>query len=262
LTHELKKGLTVENLVSIVIPCFNHGIYLKEAIESVFNSTYKLVEVIIVDDGSTDQTAEVALEIMGIHPNVFYIYQDNQGPASARNRGIRAAEGEFVLPLDADDKISDQYIEKALEAIRNDPKIKVVYCEAEYFGLKSGIWNLKKFSLKKLAIDNMIFCSAMFRKKDWEDVGGYSRELVGGWEDWEFWISLLKDGGKVHKLDFVGFFYRIHQHSRRKSTTKQIEKETVDFINHRHRDFVVSQLRGPLRVKRKYSLFINFFFSF
>jgi glycosyltransferase involved in cell wall biosynthesis len=251
-----------ENIVSIIIPCFNHGAFLKEAIDSVLNSTYKLVEIIIVDDGSTDNTSEVAAEIIRNNPGVSYFYQANQGPSCARNKGISLAKGKFILPLDADDKISHHYIENALDAIRNNPKIVLVYCNAEYFGLKAGLWNLKEFSLKRLAVDNMIFSCALFRKEDWERVGGYSSELIGGWEDWEFWISILKTGGNVHKLDLTGFFYRIHHCSRRKSTTKAIERETVAFINHKHHDFIVSQLKGPLRQKREYSELVNFFYKF
>lgn len=249
--------MIVQNLVSVVIPCFNHSAYLLEAVNSVLNSTHPLLEIIIIDDGSTDNSGEVALELMSRHRNVFYIYQENQGPASARNRGIQEARGEYVLPLDADDKISSQYIEKALEVLKNNPGIAVVFCKAEYFGLKSGLWKLKEFSLKKLAIDNMIFSCAMFRKEDWKNAGGYSCELIGGWEDWEFWISMLKNGGHVHRLEFIGFYYRIHHYSRQRSTTREIERHTINFINRKHHDFIITQLKGPLRRKRKHSLSIN-----
>ena len=248
----------MQNLVSVVIPCLNHSAFLLEAINSVLNSTYPHIEIIIVDDGSTDNSGEVAREVMSRHENVFYVYQHNQGPSIARNRGIQEAKGEYILPLDADDKISNQYIEQAFEVLKNDQGIKVVFCKAEFFGRKTGLWKLKEFSLKKLATDNMIFSCAMFRKEDWKNVGGYSTELIGGWEDWEFWISMLKNGGHVHRLDFIGFYYRIHQYSRRKSTTKEIKRLTIDFINRKHRDFMYTQLKGPLRIKRKHSLLINF----
>ena len=252
----------VQNLVSVVIPCYNHSAYLSEAVDSVLNSTHSLLEIIIVDDGSTDNSGEIACKLTSKHENVSYIYQTNQGPSCARNRGIAEAKGEYVLPLDADDKISTQYIEQALSVMSNDHNVKVVFCKAEFFGKKTGLWNLKEFSLKKLAIDNMIFSCAMFRKKDWENAGGYACELIGGWEDWEFWISMLKNGGRVHKLDFIGFYYRIHHYSRQRSTTKEIERHTVNFINRKHRDFIVSQLKGPLRLKRKYSESINTFMNF
>jgi len=239
------------HLVSVVIPCYNYGTFLLEAVNSVLNSTYSPVEVIIVDDGSVDNTKEIARTIMDKYGSVFYIYQENQGPSAARNRGIQEAKGEYVLPLDADDKISPLYIERAVEVLENSSMAKVVYCEARYFGAKSGHWKLKKFSIKRLAVNNMIFSCSMFRKKDWEEVGGYSNELIGGWEDWEFWISMLKNGGLVHKLPFTGFYYRIHRCSRQRSTTAEIEKQTVDFINHKHHDFVGQQLGRPFRIKRK-----------
>lgn len=254
--------MIVQNLVSVVIPCFNHSAYILEAVNSVLNSSYPNIEIIIVDDGSKDNSSEVARDIMSRHENVFYINQSNQGPSTARNRGIQEAKGEYILPLDADDKISNQYIEQAFEVLKNDPGIKVVFCKAEFFGKKTGLWELKEFSLKKLATDNMIFSCAMFRKEDWEKVGGYSNELIGGWEDWEFWISMLKNGGRVFRLDFVGFYYRIHHYSRRKSTTKRIKRFTIDFINRKHHDFIYSQLKGPLRSKRKYSLSTNTFLNF
>jgi glycosyltransferase involved in cell wall biosynthesis len=253
----MKKSVIVQNLVSVVIPCFNHQDFLLEAVESVLSSTYPHIEIIIVDDGSKDNSGEVGRELMNNYNNVIYIYQDNQGPSIARNRGIQEAQGEYILPLDADDKISEQYIEQALKVIKDDREVKVVYCKAEYFGKKSGLWNLKDFSLKKLATDNMIFCSALYRKADWEDVGGYSPELIGGWEDWEFWISMLENGGLVHRLDTIGFYYRIHNSSRRKSTTTDIKRFTIDFINRKHHDFIHTQLNGPLRIKRKYSRAIN-----
>ncbi len=238
-------------LVSVVIPCYNYGTFLLEAVNSVLNSTYSPVEVIIVDDGSVDCTKEIARTIMDKHGNVSYIYQENQGPSVARNRGIEEAKGTYVLPLDADDKISPHYIERAVEVLESRSMTKVVYCDAQYFGAKSGHWKLKKFSLKRLAISNMIFSCSMFRKNDWKEVGGYSSELIGGWEDWEFWISMLKNGGLVHKLPFSGFYYRIHRCSRQRSTTSEIEKQTADFINRKHHDFVGRQLGRPFRIKRK-----------
>jgi glycosyltransferase involved in cell wall biosynthesis len=250
--------MIVQDLVSIVIPCLNHEAYLLDAINSALNSTHPYIEIIIVDDGSTDKTSEVAKEVMNNHKNVSYIYQDNQGPSVARNRGIQEARGEYILPLDADDKISSQYIEKALEVLKNDPAIVLVYCKAEYFGLKAGLWDLKPFSLKKLAIDNMIFSCSMYRKEDWKKVGGYAYELKTGWEDWEFLISILKNRGRVHRLEFIGFYYRIHQYSRRRTNKQtEIERFAIDFVNRKHHDFIVSQLKGPLRMKRKRSLLIN-----
>ena len=254
--------MIIHSLVSVVIPCYNHGDYLVEAVNSVLDSTYPHVEIIIVDDGSTDNTGEIARQVMTGHENIFYIYQSNQGPSVARNRGIEEANGSYILTLDADDKISSHYIEEALEVLKTSSETMLVYCKAEYFGLKNGLWDLKPFSLKKLAIDNMIFSCAMFRKIDWRNAGVYAQELKTGWEDWEFWISMLKNGGHVCRLELTGFYYRIHQFSRRRTNKKtEIERHAIDFVNQKHHGFITTHLKGPLRMNRKKSLLINTFYN-
>lgn len=246
-------------IVSIVIPIFNQAQFLSETVESVINSTFKQVEIIIVDDGSTDGSAEVALKLKDASPQIAsVIIQENSGPAKARNEGIKIARGKYILPLDGDDLIAPTYIENAVKALEENPEVKVVYSEAEKFGDKTGKWKLKPFSLKALSLDNMIFVSAFYRKKDWENVGGYDERMTWGWEDWEFWINMLKSGGGVVKLPETGFFYRIRKNSRRKSTNKESKQKTIDLINSKHLDFMVSQINGPLHYQRSLSPQINF----
>jgi glycosyltransferase involved in cell wall biosynthesis len=256
-------------LISVIIPCYNHGNYLHDAIDSVQRSSYSPIEIIVIDDGSTYNTREVALKLQKRHLNIHYYYQENLGTAAARNLGIKISNGEFILPLDADDRISEQYIEKAANVLKKNDQVKVVYCDAEFFGLKSGHWKLKEFSLKKLALRNMIFSCAMYRKCDYEIAGGYFNGLIHGHEDWDFWISMLKDGGMVHKLNLTGFFYRIHENSRRRTTARKSKKESIEIINQRHYPFLVKYLKGPIRSQKKLTIpinasirAINLFFSF
>jgi glycosyltransferase involved in cell wall biosynthesis len=249
------------SLVSVVVPCFNHGEFLEESIRSVQESTWPYIEIIIVNDGSDDNSEEVAKELVNRYKNVSYLYQQNAGPSVARNNGILAAKGEIILPLDADDLISSQYIEAAVKEFDKGPELKVVYCEAEKFGAKSGKWELDEFSLEKLACKNMIFVSALFKKSDWKKAGGFSEEMTWGFEDWEFWISLLKTGGRVKKLHLTGFYYRISQNSRRKRVDNTGRKKTVDFINKKHPEFIHKQLGGPLRYQKSLSKLINRFWK-
>jgi glycosyltransferase involved in cell wall biosynthesis len=246
-------------LISVIIPCFNHALFLEETIDSVLKSGYQNIEIVIVNDGSSDESEEVALKLKDLYKNIIYIGQENQGPAAARNRGIKAANGKYILPLDADDLISIDYIEKAIEILNNHEEVKLVYCDAEFFGERSGKWNLPEFSGKLLARENMIFCSAIYRKSDWNSAGGYSEEMTWGWEDWEFWISLLKDGGVVVKLPISGFYYRVRKGSRRKSTDKMAKRRTVELINLKHKEFLLKYLHGPLRMNRSWSSLINRF---
>lgn len=244
--------------ISIIIPCFNQAHFLGDAVTSALNSNYSDIEIIIINDGSTDDTIEKAEEFCANHPNIVFVNQDNMGVSYARNAGIEIATGKYILPLDGDDLISPDYVPKALQVLEEDPNVKAVYCGAVKFN-KNGEWpwKLKQFSLKSLAKDNMIFVSAVFRKSDWEKVGGYSEDLIKGHEDWEFWIKLLKSGGEVVKLPFVGFYYRITDESRRKAYRKVSKKNTVDYINKNHKEFTHHYLNGPLRYQRSTSKFIN-----
>ncbi|WP_373495021.1 glycosyltransferase family 2 protein [Aquiflexum sp.] len=244
-------------LTSVIIPCYNQALFLEETVNSVLNSNYSNFEIIIVDDGSHDHSAKIALKIHEKHPEkIHVIMQENAGPANARNVGIKAARGKYILPLDGNDKISKDYIEEAVTIFEKNQNVKVVYCEAEKFGDKSGQWKLKPFSRKALALDNMIFVSALYRKSDWERCGGYDPRMTWG-EDWEFWINMLKSGGEVVKLPITGFYYRIREGSRRKSTDKEAKQKTIDLINEKHIDFLKEQIGGPLRNPRSLSEVIN-----
>lgn len=244
--------------VSIVIPTYNSSKFLEETLKSALESNYPNFEIIVMDDGSTDSTKSILDLWANRFPEKIRVFhQCNQGPSIARNQGIHRASGEYILPLDSDDKIHRDYISLAVEKIESDPEIKVVYCEAEKFGSKNGFWRLKPFSLDKLALDNMIFISALFKKSDWKKTGGFDPRFYYGWEDWEFWISMLKSGGKVEKLPMVGFYYRIREGSRRKSTNSIAKRLTIQLLNRKHPEFFENFLLGPLRNPRGLSKFVN-----
>ena len=229
-------------LVSIIVPCYNQAQYLDEALQSVVNQTYENWECIIVNDGSTDNTEEMAKVWIEKDIRFSYILLENGGLSNARNSGIFKAIGEFILPLDADDKIGHDYLKLALYELQKDASLKLVYCKAEKFGEEKGEWILKNFSLKLLAIDNMIFCSALYRKKDWEQVDGYDVNMVYGLEDWEFWLAILKNGGNVKRLDYVGFYYRIKKNSMIINIETTNRKKMMEYISVKHADFIVKQI--------------------
>ncbi|CAI2765397.1 glycosyltransferase family 2 protein [Flavobacterium collinsii] len=231
-----------EPIISIVVPCYNQAQYLNEALQSVSDQTYENWECIVINDGSPDNAEEIAEEWIAKDQRFKYYYQKNKGVSSARNLGITNSTGKFILPLDGDDKIAKDYIKQAVEAFENDESLKLVYCKAEKFGDESGIWNLIPFSLKKLALDNMIFCSAIYRKTDWELTGGYDNTMLEGLEDWEFWISLLKNGGNVLCLSTVGFYYRIKLVSRQKKLDATIKEKLFNYLSIKHADFFVEHL--------------------
>lgn len=242
-------------LVTVIIPAYNMEQYLEECVTSVLESTYSPLEVIINDDGSTDSTLALARKLAEGSDAITVISQSNSGLSCARNNAISKAHGEYILPVDADDKISPTYIEHAVEQFLINPQVKVVTADAEYFGNRTGRWVLPPFDRHLLAKRNLISACAMFRKSDWEKVGGYCT-YIKGLEDWDFWISMLKDGGQVVRLDEVGFYYRIRTNSMRVSVRKH-KASVVATLNERHPEFFERELGGPLHVHRSWSRTIN-----
>jgi len=243
-------------LVSIVIPIYNMQSYLAETLESVLASSYPNFEVILMDDGSTDKSAEIALKYVAKDARLKFHAQPNGGASTARNHAIRLAQGEYILPVDADNLISADYMEEAVKVLEQEPDVKIVYCKAVFFGDKKGPWELPPYSLKLLARRNVMDNCAMYRKSDWEKAGGYCEEILGP-EDWDFWISLLKSGGNVKRLPIVGLHYRVTANSKRKRT-RHLKKILIRQMNLRHKAFFYRILGGKLRKSRTWSRETNF----
>ncbi|MBR1804327.1 MAG: glycosyltransferase family 2 protein, partial [Muribaculaceae bacterium] len=154
-------------LVSVIIPVYNMQEYLAECVTSVLASTHSPLEVVIVDDGSTDGSLAVARDLAATDERITVITQPNSGVSRARNHAIEEARGEFILPVDGDDRIAPQYIEHALRHFEADPDVKVVTACGEFFGNRSGRWELPAFDRHLLARRNLISVCALYRKAHW-----------------------------------------------------------------------------------------------
>jgi glycosyltransferase involved in cell wall biosynthesis len=249
----------VNTLVSIIIPCYNQARYLEEALQSVLDQTHQNWECFIVNDGSTDNSEEIAMQWCLKDTRIFYLKKENEGLSAARNSGIELAQAEFILPLDADDILGCNYITLALNEFELDETVKVVYCKGLKFGCEEGLLSLTPYSLYNLSLDNMIFASAMYRKKDWQRVGGYEVEMIYGWEDWEFWIAILKKGGNVKRIDEVCFYYRIKPISMLKSIDNEKGKYLMDYMSIKHADFFVKNYGSFIEMNRKNQYLIRDF---
>lgn len=199
--------MCVKSKVSVIIPCFNQGEFLKEAVDSVLASDYKNIEIIIVNDGSDDGITEKVLESIN-HPLVKILHQQNQGLPSARNNGINASSGKYILPLDADDKIHPSYISKAVNILDNEQDVGVVYCDYKLFGDYHSSVIVPVLPPLTLLLRNIYVVCSMFRKDDCQKVNGYKDEMKDGYEDWEFWVSMLENGVKFKKINETLFYYR------------------------------------------------------
>ena len=245
-------------LVSVIVPVYNSEKYIAEALESILASDYADIEVICVDDGSQDKSLEILQKYALVDSRVRVYSQQNSGACVARNYAISLAKGEFILPVDSDNKITSTFISRAMAVMLSDAEVKVVAPRAMYFGDKSGEWKLPPFSLNLLARKNIVDTCALFRKSDWERVGGYCAEIKTR-EDWAFWIAILKDGGKVVHLPEIEFFYRVRATSKRASN-RHLKFDVIDTLNRLHPEFFERELGGPLRHRRSLSKLINAFY--
>ena len=197
-------------LVSIIIPIHNYGLVFHKTLESVFNSTYKNFEVIIVSDGATNNYVVEKLKSLEYHPQIKIIYQDNKGPSSARNLGVDNTSGKYVLPLDADDTIHPEYIQNCVNILNNNNKISPVYCDTVHLGQIQGIEKRPEWSLDRLKMGPFIVNCSMFHKDAFYAAGKYDENLIG-WEDYDLWIRMALNGYTGKRIPKALFNYYHHE---------------------------------------------------
>jgi glycosyltransferase involved in cell wall biosynthesis/polysaccharide pyruvyl transferase WcaK-like protein/MoaA/NifB/PqqE/SkfB family radical SAM enzyme len=198
--------------ISVIIPCYNYAKYLREAVESVIAQTFQDFEIIIINDGSTDNTKEVAESLIAKYPNypIRLINQENSGqPAISRNRGILEANGEYILCLDADDMILPTMLEKCLNILEQDRSIAIAYTDRQDFDGVNQIVRAKNYDFSQLKYANHISYCALFRREVWDKVGGY-RTNIKGCEDWDFWVAAGSRGYFGRRIPEPLFKYRRH----------------------------------------------------
>ncbi len=219
--------------VSVIIPCHNQGRYIDETVNSVLAQTYDDFEIVIVNDGSTDDFTNDLLQDYR-QPKTRVIHTDNQGVSAARNTAIRAATGTYILPLDGDDLIGKEYLQKGVEILDGNGNIGIVTCLIKFFGAMNYRPELQPFSVEAMLVKNDLPCSSLFRRDDWERVGGFNNNMTVGWEDWDFWLSLLELEVGVHRIPEVLFYYRIRPGSRERTMTREqrVQMYRLLFNNH------------------------------
>lgn len=174
--------------VSVIICNKNYGQFLREAYVSVLGQTYKDYELVLVDYGSTDDSRE-SMELLNGLPNVKCIYASGEvSLCEARNKGVEIAEGEYILQLDADDKLRPNFLEEAMRMA--GPKT-IAATGGAFFGERQGIHIPQANDLSSLRSYNQIFNCSVYPKALWREIGGYDEQLEG-YEDWDFWIRALR----------------------------------------------------------------------
>ncbi|WP_298764376.1 glycosyltransferase family 2 protein [uncultured Polaribacter sp.] len=223
--------------VSVVIPCYNDKDYIEETLESVLKQTFKDFEIIIVDDGSNYETKEVLKKLN--FKNVNILEQENRGLSNARNNGFKKAKGEYVLTIDSDDTFDKTFLEKAVFILDKEKKVSAIssYCNIfveDYKIIKKHI--PKGGNLNNFLFDNNSTSFALIRKSVWNNIGGYDEKMIYGFEDWEFWISLTKQGGEVYIIKEFLFNYRHKKRSMSKIAKTNYREKNLSYIYKKHKD--------------------------
>lgn len=205
--------------IAVIIPAYNYAHFLEDCVDSVVAQTHKADEIIIVNDGSTDNTKEVALQIIKKYEkqNIAYIEKENGGLSSARNHGIRFANSEFICCLDADDMLRPDAIKEHMKMADEN---SISQCGLMYFGAQVATFRPQGATLESLLKTNSVYCNSVFPKKAWEGVEYDESETMRlGLEDWLFWVELAAKGYKVKTSDYIALLYRRHANTMTKSTT-------------------------------------------
>jgi GT2 family glycosyltransferase len=209
--------------VSVVIPVYDNADFLAEALASVYEQTHTSWEIVVVDDGSTDPGVVSHLDSLDM-PRLRLHRQDNTGLAGARNAGMKLARGEFFIPLDSDDELAPEFMEKLLAAFRQDPEAGFAHCLARLHGDIDAVWIPRPFNPYWQLFENAVVGCVLMRAAAWESVGGYDETMTSGNEDWEMWLRLTGAGWGQVRVEEPLFWYRKHGVSMSVTTEARFEQ--------------------------------------
>ena len=224
-------------IISVVIPCYNDGIYLPETIQKLKLQTEQSFEIIIVNDGSTDAHTLEVLADLSTQDHIQVLHKENGRMSSARNYGVQHANGKFIAALDADDYFDPSFFTKALSVFEKEPNTAVVTSYIKFFGTKSGKSKPRGGNAFNFLFSNQCPACAMVRKEVWDQVGGYDETMKLGYEDWEFYIRITKLGLQVHLIPAYLLFYRQTHKSTLQNHTHPNRKQIIEYILDKHKDW-------------------------
>lgn len=236
--------------LSVVIPCYEHGELLVEALASAERSAPERSEILVVDDGSRQPRTREVLQILR-DAGYPVLSQPNAGLSAARNRGIREARGRYILPLDADNRLVPAGIAASLQVLDEDPQVAIAYGDRIDFGLRSGRISHEEFDPALLLWTNTIDACAVYRREVWESCGGYD-PAMNSWEDWEFWIAALARGWRFRHVPEIAFEYRVRPGSMLdRAESEGLWRRLCAYVYRKHRDFYAEHFAAVLLVAKE-----------
>ena len=232
----------MEKLISIIIPCFNHGKYISETLESIKDSDIKnICEILIINDGSTDPgTLEVLNSIS--EPNIRIIHQENLGLAGARNKGIDESNCAYLLMLDADNKITSEFIDTFMALQSDGQDFDLLHGDALFFDERDGIFKSGPLEIFKIFRSNYIDACSIIKKQTLIELGKYDGNMpYMGWEDWDLWIRMALQNKKTIYFEKIFFHYRFLNDSMIRSIGHK-ENETKQFLINKYKNHLIDDI--------------------
>jgi glycosyltransferase involved in cell wall biosynthesis len=227
-----------KGLLSIVIPFYNMGDYIDETINSLKKINYKSNEIIIINDGSTDEKSIRKLKEIERINGIKVYHKENEGLSLARNYGAYKSKGEFLAFLDADDTVSPDYHKRSIEVLNQYSNVSFVGCWAQYFGESKDVWPTFNPEPPYLLTHNMINSSALvYKKRDFLSFGLNDPSMIYGMEDYDSVISMVKNGARGVAFPELWWQYRIRKNSMAQSFTKNKELYLYRLISKKHQKF-------------------------
>lgn len=209
-------------LVSVAIPSYNHASFVQDAIRSVINQTYENIELIIIDDGSTDQSLNKIEELMVECKQRFvrfeFRHRSNKGLSNTLNEALDWAEGEYFCALASDDQMLEEKTFIQLDIFKKNPMVSAVVGAHQYIDNKNRIISIKKAPYKEFSFRDVFHhkhdipaSSQMIRCKNLRGIGGYNEKTMV--EDWDLWLRLTEDGAKLVYIPDIIVSYRMHDNN-------------------------------------------------
>lgn len=195
--------------VSVIIPCYQQAEFLVEAVDSVIAQTMSDWEIVIVNDGSTDATAETAQRLVEQHPDhrIRVLNQPNQGVSAARNNAIAMSTGRYILPLDADDMLTPRMLERTVPILDSDQSVSIVYTDYQECGASSRVVRAGRWDRVSLGVGNQFGYCSLFRRGVWAATGGYNPDQHD-YEDYDFWLACMETGVRAQRVAEPLYLYR------------------------------------------------------
>ena len=202
--------------ITVIIPCHNYGRFLEEAFDSVLRQTRRADEIVVIDDGSDDDTSRVVERLRQLRPDLIAIRRTPaRGTCITMNDGVRLSSGDLIVELSADDRLSERYLELSEGALLDNPGADFAYTDLHHFGAREFWFEVQPWNVRALCRENYVHGTSMFRRSLHERLGGFRTDFNRlGLADWEFWVNALASGRRGVPVQGCWLEYRRHGESR------------------------------------------------